>query len=172
MLKLLGAALVVGGPAWAGLALAAGLRRRPRELRQLQTALHVLQTEIDWGATPLPAALARAGAACPGPAGRLFASAAAELAAGDGRGAGEAWAAAVDRAYPELALTPADRDILTALGACLGASHREDQMRHLHLCLDRLALAEREAREQAERGARLWQHLGVLGGLLLAVLAL
>lgn len=172
MLKLLGAALLVGGPSWLGLALAADLRRRPRELQQIQTALHVLRTEIDWGATPLPQALARASECCGKPVGRLFMSAARGLSAGDGRAAGEVWGAAVARVYPELALAPVDREILMALGACLGASHREDQLRHLGLCLERLSLAEKEARERAEINARLWQHLGVLGGLILALLAL
>lgn len=172
MLKLLGVALVVGAPSWVGLRMATDLRRRPRELQQLQTALNVLRTEIDWGATPLPQALARASGCCDGPVGRLFAAAARDLAAGSGRPAGEVWGAVVARAYPDLALTPADREILSALGTCLGTSHREDQLRHLGLCLERLSLAEREARERAETNARLWQHLGVLGGLLLALLAL
>lgn len=172
MLKLLGAAMAVAGPSWMGLALAANLRRRPRELQQLQTALHVLRTEVDWGATPLPHALARAGECCRGPVGRLFFTAARGLATGDGRAAREIWAAAVVEVYPDLALVPADREILTALGACLGASHREDQIRHLNLCLERLAMAECEARQRAESGARLWLHMGVLSGLLLALLAL
>lgn len=164
--------LVVGGAATAGWTAAARLRRRPRELRQIQTGLHVLRTEIDWGAVPLPAALARAGGCLEGPTARIFAEAAAHLAGGEGLAAGEAWERALAAAGPETALTPGDVEILRALAVSLGTSHREDQVRHLEVCLGRLAEAEQRARERADADARLYQQLGVLGGLLLALLAL
>ncbi len=171
-LKLLAVVLVVGGAAAAGQAAAARLRRRPRELRQLQTALHVLRTEVDWGMTLLPEALARAGRCVAGPAAELFAATARVLTVGDGRGAARAWQQAVEEIGPATSLAPEDREALLALGACLGASHREDQLRHLDLCLERLARAEVEARERAATEARLYQQLGLLGGLLVALLAL
>lgn len=166
------ALLVVGGAATAGWTAAARLRRRPRELRQIQTGLHVLRTEIDWGAVPLPAALARAGGCLAGVPGRLFSEAAAHLAGGEGLAAGEAWERAIAACGADTALTPGDLEILRALAVRLGTSHREDQVRHLEVCLDRLAQAEQQARERAEGDARLYQQLGVLGGLLLALLAL
>lgn len=172
LLKLAAAALVVGGAAAAGRLAAARLRRRPQELRQLQTALHVLRTEIDWGALPLRGALARAGRCVAGPASDLFAAAARALAAGDGGGADLAWRRAVEEVGPASALASPDREILLALGACLGASHREDQLRHLDVCLERLARAEDEARERAAGEARLYEQLGLLLGLLAALVAL
>lgn len=170
LLKLVGAALVVGGAAGAGQAAAARLRRRVRELQQARTALQVLRTEISWGLTLLPDALARAGRCVGGPVGDLCARAAGLMRSGEGAAA--AWERAVAAAAPAAALAPGDREALVALAPCLGASHREDQLRHLDLCLERLAQAEAEARERAAADARMYQQLGLLAGLLLALLAL
>lgn len=73
---------------------------------------------------------------------------------------------------PRSALTGADLEALRALAPCLGASHRDDQLRHLDLLCRRLAAAEAEARQAEARNARLLQTLGWLTGCLLAILAL
>lgn len=170
-LKVFASSLVVAGMASIGFTVARSLRRRPAELQALQTALRMLETEVDYGATPLPRALERVSRSVPGTAGRLFALAAAHLAQSRGEGAGEAWARALMGVYPETCWRRSDLDILMALGPYLGASHREDQLRHLRLALERLAAAERDACRDALQQARLAQYLGVLGGLLLALLA-
>lgn len=172
LLHWVAAGLVVGGTTCLGQILASGLRRRPDELQALQTSLRVLETEIDYGATPLPEALDRVARCSRGPARELFAAAAAMLGRGDGRGAGTAWAAALCRVEPGTAWSARDVEILLALGTCLGNSYREDQLRHLRLCQERLAAAEAEARDTAGRSARLAQYLGVLSGLALVLLVL
>lgn len=169
--KLVASALVVGGTASIGFLTAGALRRRPVELRALQTALQILATEVGYGATPLPRALARVSHAVGGPAGRLCAVAAEELRSGGGGGAHEAWLRALESVFPESAWRRSDLEVLAALAPCLGASHREDQLRHLRLCQERLAAAEEEAWREARERARLAEYLGVLGGLLLVLLA-
>ncbi len=169
--KLMASALVVSGTASIGLLTADALRRRPVELRGLQTALQILETEVSYGATPLPRALERVSRAVAGLAGQLCAAAAEELRTGQGSGAHEAWTRALDRVYPVSAWRRSDLEILAALGPCLGASHREDQLRHLRLCRERLAAAEEEAWRDARERARMAEYLGVLGGLLLVLLA-
>lgn len=172
MLRFMGGGLVVGSFTWLGVSMARELRRRPEELRQLQTALQVLRTEIDWGAVPLPEALDRAAASACGAIRDMLTLAGRELAGGSGRGAGDAWRLAVDRIYPRTAITREDRQILIALATCLGVSHRDDQLRHLSVCIERLRGAEAEAHVRAEKNARLYQHMGLLGGLLLTLLAI
>lgn len=171
MLRALAAALVVGGAAYVGHVLARDLRRRPEELQALQTALRVLVTEIDYGAVPLPEALERAAACVRAPADKLFARAAAALRRGDGAGAGAAWLEALQTTDPHTAWTRGDLEILSSLAPVLGVSHREDQLRHLQLCLERLSAAEAEAGAAAGRGVRLVRYLSVLAGLALALLA-
>ncbi|HEX6988332.1 MAG TPA: stage III sporulation protein AB [Bacillota bacterium] len=166
----LGGAVLILGAGWAlGAAIARHHRNRPRDLAALRTALQVLVTEIDVGLTPLPEALARAGAAVGPPASRLFEEARRALTAGRGITGGEAWRQAVAAAGSHLALTAEDRDILAGLGACLGRSDRQDQRRHLRLAAARLDAAEREAREGWQDRSRVAVYLGALGAALVAV---
>lgn len=161
---------MIVGAGWAlGWLAAQRHRRRPQELAALRTALQVLLTEIDVGLTPLPEALARAGAAVGPPVASLFDAARRALAAGRGMTGSEAWSLALTEAAPELVLTAEDWDILAGLGACLGRSDRQDQRRHLRLAAARLDAAERQAREGWEDRSRVAVYLGTLGAALLAV---
>jgi stage III sporulation protein AB len=170
LLKLVGALVTLGAPAWAGFQLAARCRRRPAELRALQTGLAVLLTEVEYGATPLPAALRSAGRSAGPIVGPLLAGAADRLEAGGGITAGEALAAAIAGEGAQTCLTPADLEALAALTGVLGASGRQDQVRHLRLALERLAGAEAEASAARLRYERMYQYIGVLAGLALVLI--
>lgn len=164
-----GCLLVLASGTGLGACVASRLGRRPRELAALRVALQVLLTEIDYGLTPLPAALRRAAAAVSGPVAGLMRIWADVLARGEGVLPAEALRAALTRS--DLALGPADVDVLQGLAAALGASGRQDQVRHLGLALRRLEVTEAEAREAAAKGQRLAWWLGVLGSLAVVLLA-
>ncbi len=167
-----GACCVVGGSTGWGLLVARQIRRRPAELGRLAAALEALRTEVEYGRTPLPAALRRSAAGDRGPAGALFCAAAAQLEAGGGASASEAWEAGLGAAQDRSAWSASDVEGLRRLGHALGASDAQDQVRHLRLAVSRLRAAEGEASAVAERQARMWSYLGVLAGVavVLAVL--
>lgn len=167
--ELAGCLLVVASGAGLGATAALRYGRRPRELAALRVALQVLLTEIDYGLTPLPQALRRAAAAVADPVAELLRRWAAVLDRRQGVLPAEALRAAL--AAADLALHPADLEVLAGLAAALGASGRRDQVRHLTLALRRLEAAEAEARREAERGQRLAWWLGVLGSLAVVLLA-
>lgn len=168
-LKALGAGLVLASGLGMGLALAERYARRPAELAALRVALQVLVTEIDYGLTPLPAALRRAGLAAGGPVGQAIAEAGRRLAERRALTAREALEGAL--AAADLALSREDQGVLLALAAVLGASGRQDQLRHLNLALRRLELAEEEARRDGERRRRLAWSLSVLGALAVVLIS-
>lgn len=167
--KLAGAVMVVAAGALIGQQVAAPLVRRPRELRELQAGLALLETEVAYGAAALPAALARA-ATAGGLAGRVFGGAARAAAAGELPAT--ALARALAAAWEAAALTDADGEALSALAAVLGASDRHDQLRHLRLCRERLAAAEAAAEAERRRGERLYRTTGLLAGAAAAILAM
>jgi stage III sporulation protein AB len=169
-ITLLAGGCIVAGCAGMGAVLAASLRRRPEELGRLAAAMDQLRTEIGYLATPLPDALAHVAGTVAGPARELFAGAAAGLRRGEGLTAAEAWAAAVAAADAQSAWAAPDRQALLDLGAALGASGRQDQLQHLARCRDRLLALQAEARREADRSARVWLYLGVLGGLGLLIM--
>lgn len=171
-LSALGSLLVLGGFGAGGFLIARGISRRPGELAALQSALHVLLTEIDFGLTPLGEAMEQAARVSDGPVSQLFSTAAAHLARGRGETPGEAWRRALDEVRGALAITPDDGEVLAALGPCLGSTDRHHQRRHIELCITRLAIAEEDARTQARQGVRLYRSLGIIiGGLLVALLS-
>jgi stage III sporulation protein AB len=169
--ELAGAALIVTSTSFVGWQVGDGYARRPRQLRELQTGLAVLQTEVEYGATPLPEALAGAARAAGDPVGALFASTARRLAAGGGITPGEAMRAAIaDAAGGSTALKADDLEVLLALAGVLGASGRADQVRHLQLARRRLEGEEARAQEDRQRYERTARYLGVLGGAALALI--
>ncbi len=169
VLKLVGAAIVVGAGALIGHQAAAPLVRRPKELRQLQAGLALLETEIAYGAVPLPHALTRAGSAG-GLAARLFGAAA--RAAGGGELPATALTRTLQVCWDATALAPGDGEALGELAAVLGASDRSDQIRHLKLCRERLSAAEAAAEAERARSERMYRTTGLLAGAAAAILSL
>lgn len=171
-MRLAGALLLVGAGSAMGYAVSERYRQRPRELQQLQRALELLITEISYAVTPLPRALARAGAGATSPVRDVFAGAAERLASQGPAGADEAWTAALEDNSSALAMSPRDLEVARDLAAVLPLASAREQVRHLELLCRRLAQHEAAARADELRYARLAQQLGVLGALAIAIVLL
>ncbi|ADU51296.1 stage III sporulation protein AB [Thermaerobacter marianensis DSM 12885] len=163
--------VVTACSAW-GWQRATELGRRPGDLRILRTALQALESEIAFGAVPLPEAFARIAGFYPDPAATLFRTAAARLAPPRSLGAAAAWDEAVAAAVRTGGLTPDDRAILRAVGPYLGATDRDDQVRHLRLAMARLEAAEAVARDLDQRWGRIYRYGGLLAGAFIGLLLL
>jgi len=161
---------VVGATTWIGWQVAGSYSRRLRDLRALQSALAVLQTEIEFCAAPLPDALTAAGQAVGGVIGELLARTAGNLIAGGGITPGEALIDAVGEFSGTTSLKQSDWEILLALAPVLGASDRGDQVRHLRLAAQRLEAAEAQASEERQRYEKLARYAGVLTGFALVLI--
>lgn len=168
----MGSLLVILATGGSGLLVASNYRRRPRELAALRSGLQLLETEIVYGATPLPQALHQVATGLEGTAAALYDEAAAGLAGGQGITASEGWGRALQRVYPASALLAEDLEALRLLGLSLGGSDRQDQVKHLALCRERLGHLEGQARERAQRYAQVWSYAGVLTGLLIVLVLL
>ena len=171
MLKLLGSVIIVSTCGMAGLLKARNYTRRPKELRYLQSALQILETEIAYAASPLVKAFHSVAACCEKNVAGLFRSASYELLRMSGQTAGEAWDKALAVFYPQTALTQSDLSILRNFGSTLGISDREDQIKHLRLTQEQLKAEIEKAEEEAGRNAKIWNYFGFFGGIV-AVLIL
>lgn len=172
MLKLVGSAVVVMCCGIAGMLVAGNYARRPADLRAGLSALQMLETEISYGATPLPEALAEVAQRCDRRVAALFSRAGRELTAGQGITAREAWDTALDQFYPHSGLNPADLAVLQGLGHSLGISDREDQLKHLHLTREHLKQEYEKAEKAAARNVKLWNYLGFLAGITVCLIFL
>lgn len=179
--QLIGGGLVMGTATFVGWSLASRLSGRPQQLRSLQTAVAILQSEIEWGQTPLPTALRSAAAAAGGRvadllcvAASLMEGAPAALAVtdpesesvveGQAHSPKEALRQAIIHHGPRTSLTTEDLAVLAALAPVLGTTGRHDQIRHLALARERLTGAEAQARANLERYERLARWGPVLVG--------
>lgn len=168
--KMLGSLLILGSTTYVGWQVALGYARRPRQLRDLQTALAILQTEIEYGATPLPQALGAAARAADGMVGRIFSQTAQRLSEGRGLTPGDALRRSLAETAEETALQREDLEVLLALAPVLGGSGRSDQIRHLTLARERLSREEIRSREERDRYERVARSVGVLAGAALVLI--
>ena len=169
-MKVLGALLVFLACGSLGVMLAFNLTRRQEVLRELQTALQLLETEIAYTATPLPEALPRVAAKTRSPTRLLFAAAHHTLLNTFGAMASEAWSDGVKALARAAPLEEEDLAVLTDFGQGLGQGDRADQVKKLELARAQLRKLEEMAAENRVRQARVWQALGFLSGLTIILL--
>ncbi|WP_066637601.1 stage III sporulation protein SpoIIIAB [Desulfolucanica intricata] len=170
MLKIFGSVLIVLACGLSGLAIAKNYIRRPHELRCLQSALQMLETEISYAASPLAEAMEIIAARCDKHVAMLFLRAKDELSSMSGYTAKEAWDKSLDAFYPQTALNQTDLSILRSLGGTLGISDREDQIKHLRLSRAQLKAEMDKADELARRNVKLWNYLGFSGGIVIVLI--
>lgn len=169
MLKLAGAILLIVACGLLGNEFARGYAQRPRLLRSLQTALQLLETEINYGATPLPDALKMVATAGDSQIAPFFLTVRKFLLAPGGKGLGEAWEKGLKELKYYTVLNTRDLEPLAFLGAILGGSDREDQVKHLQLTREQLKQAEIRERETSSKNERMWRYLGFLFGAMLVL---
>jgi stage III sporulation protein AB len=169
-MKLVGILLIIISTTLWGFNQARTYTLRPRQLQQLKTGLQLLQTEVSYGVTPLPRAFARLAAKLEEPIADFFSQARQGLNAG--LTAKQAWKKAVVEVNPQTALQDKDRQVLLELGYNLGQSNSEGQVRHLKLARNNLDNLHQEAIDERDKKVKMWRYLGVLGGLLIAILLL
>lgn len=172
MIRLAGAVLVLLAGTLIGFLQASRYAARPRQIRQLVHALQRLETEIAYGQTPLPMALPRLADVVPPPVSGLFADMAARLAAREGATTREIWESAISRGWGRTAMKAPEREALGRLGSALGASGREDQLKHVRLAMLQLQTEEAAAREEQQRYEKMSRSLGVLGAALVVIVLL
>jgi stage III sporulation protein AB len=69
-------------------------------------------------------------------------------------------------------MKPPERDALARLGATLGGSGREDQLKHVRLAALQLQAEEAAARDEQQRYEKMCRSLGVLGAALVVIVLL
>lgn len=165
MFKLIASVFIVFSAGAAGVVVANSFALRPEQLKQVRSALGMLETEISYALTPLPEALERVGRRIGGWAGDFFAAVSTYLKDDQGPATGEAWKMALGGLRDEVCLNESDLDILGNFGYCLGVSDREDQIKNLKLVQEQLRNQEYNAEKLREANQRMWRTMGFLGGL-------
>ncbi|CAH1210235.1 Stage III sporulation protein AB [Paenibacillus plantiphilus] len=170
MVKLVGAMLILFAGTMIGFQQAARFAARPRQIRHMIQALQRLETEIGYGYTPLPEALARSAAHLPEPISSLLRGTKERLDEADGFTFRECWERSVTEHWPGTAMKGAEQAAYIRLGSALGISDRDDQIKHLKLAMGQLKTEEDAARDDQARYEKMWKSLGVLIAALVVIL--
>jgi stage III sporulation protein AB len=170
MLKLLGAMLILLSATLFGFSKAQQYARRPKHIADMVRALQRLETEIVYGATPLPDALFAVSGSCPPPVRQIFRYAAEELGRAGGRSVQNIWRQSVVVHWKQTAMKASEQEMVDQLGYTLGLSDRADQVKHLRLAVQQLHGEIETAQEERKRFESMWRSLGLLIGALIVIL--
>lgn len=170
MLKIFGACLVLTATSWIGFEIARSYRERPKQIRQLRSALSMLETEISYGVRPLAVACQDIAKRTSDPISRLFVDCVKNLNELDGVSTYECFRRAIEREWKNTAMKSPEKGILLDFSATLGASDREDQLQHLEMAKKNLEFEERKSQDEQIRYEKMFKTMGVLAGALIVLL--
>ncbi|MFZ5353565.1 MAG: stage III sporulation protein SpoIIIAB [Bacillota bacterium] len=169
-IKLLGGILIIAASGLFGIALSNKYSCRPKDIRKLRTYLQMLETEIVYGATPLPYAFDSLAAKADREWVCFFSTISRNLIEGRYYNVKTAWEDAVDNELSEVYLNKEDRELMQSFGNILGSSDTEDQQKHFKLFYRQLEQQEQLADEDRKKNEKMYKSLGFLLGLVIFII--
>lgn len=167
-----GALLAAVSAARMGIALGSELRRRVLLLQDFYKGILMVHQEMDYMKTPLEEALQRAGTVLGDPLSSFFRETGVRLEKLPGTPFFSVWEEMEDWYLSECELKEEDRALIMQWGMQLGNLEPGGNGGVLKVYRDRLEKAIAEAEEEHRSKARLYERLGVLGGIFLVILFL
>ena len=146
------------------------LDNRVIHLRELITALKVLESEMKYRLDPLPELLIRLGSARESLVNEFFETAGRLLNQRTGRDLSLCWEEAVETVYRESALCKEDRQILIDLGTGLGKTDLVSQEGLFRRTFSILEAQSAKAEEEKKTKGKMYQSLGTAVGILIVIL--
>lgn len=143
---------------------------RLENLIYLEQCIKILETEIVYGATPLPEALSNVFKKGNSKVSYIFEEIKNDLILNKREGVYHSFSSVEDKLYDNLHLIKEDVEIFLALGRVLGTSDRTDQQKNFVLILNQIAAQILEAKIQRNKNVKLYRSLGVITGIGIIIL--
>lgn len=169
MMKIIGAIIIIFATTWTGFEASRHLSERPRQLRQLKSALQSLEAEIMYGHTPLHEAARRLSSQLAKPLSLFFATFSNKLTNSETT-VKDAWEQSLKEVWRMTALKQGEFEIMKQFGETLGKHDRVSQQKQIILTLTHLEREEADAYEKQAKYEKMVKSLGFLSGLLLIIL--
>lgn len=169
MLKLLGAILVITSSAGIGLYLSSMTRGRLSDLKEFKKNIVILRGDIRYGSTPLPEAIETVGYRCNDNFKPFFEGINEDLRKQDGSSFCQMWDKATKEYMGQTYLNQKDKANISKLGDNLGYLDKEMQVKTIDLFLEQMELEITEATDTIKDKTRLYNMLGVLGGIFVTI---
>ncbi|MFE8702518.1 stage III sporulation protein SpoIIIAB [Cytobacillus sp. FJAT-54145] len=169
MMKIIGAIFIIVATTWTGFEASRHLNERPRQLRQLKSALQSLEAEIMYGHTPLHEASRRLAEQLSKPLSWFFESFSKKLTNSETT-VKDAWEESLVEMWKFTAFKQGEFEIMKQFGETLGRHDRLSQQKQIRLTLTHLEREEADAYEKQAKYEKMVKSLGFLSGLLLIIL--
>ncbi len=169
MVKLIGAIFIIVATTVIGFEASRHLSERPRQLRDLKSALQSLEAEIMYSHTPLHEAARRLAAQLSKPLSTFFDGFAGKLIDTETT-VKQAWETSLREVWKSTALKKGEFEIMKQFGETLGRHDRFSQQKHIMLTLSHLEREEANAIQAQLKYEKMVKSLGFLSGLLLVIL--
>jgi len=168
-MRWLGAAAVICGAAALGFYYASQEAQRAQDLLELKKALLILSSEIEYMRTPLPAASLNIGKRSERWVGPLFTRFGEYLAQSEGETAYQVWIRVIAEIKGQAHLAEEDWKVVEGFGKTLGYLDKQMQQNAIRYTVDYIDEKATSLQAQADKNKKMYRSLGVIGGLLLAV---
>ncbi|MFC0613173.1 stage III sporulation protein SpoIIIAB [Scopulibacillus daqui] len=173
MIKIIGACMIIASTTGAGMFISRQFSERPKQLRQLRSALQSLEAEIMYGLTPVKEAASRLSGQLPKPLSLFFEKLAVKLSEEEEAVTLQsAWKESLEAFWQQTALQKNEKEIMYQFGATLGKHDSENERKQIRLALAHLEREENEARNAQSKYEKMAKSLGLLAGLLIVLLLL
>lgn len=169
MIKIVGAIIILASTSWGGMEFSKVLSERPKQLRQLKSALQSLEAEIMYAHTPLHEASRRLAEQLSHPLSTFFSMFSNKL-MNEETTVRDAWTKSLEEIWGSTAMKKPELEIMKQFGETLGRHDRISQQKQILLTLSHLEREEAEARNMQTKYEKMIKSLGVLSGLLIVIL--
>lgn len=169
-LKIIGGIIVIFSSGLMGIAIASKYAFRPLELRKTRILFQMLETEVIYGATPLPAAFKNISNKSDELWSKFFLTVSQKLISGSYYTLTDAWNKSLDEIMAETHLNKMDVELFKNFGTVLGCSDRADQQKHFKLLYAQMQQHEEIAEQERKKNERMYRSLGFLFGIFIFII--
>ena len=166
---IIGALALIGSCAALGFYYAALEGYRVKDLQEIKKALMILSSEIEHMRAPLPIACANIAKRTKEPISALFANFSSLLTQNQGETAYQLWVQALEIQKPRTFLVAEDWDVVESFGKTLGYLDKQMQQSAIAATVEYIDEKTTSLQAQSDKNKRMYRSLGIIGGLLLAV---
>lgn len=170
MLKILGAFVIIGATTVMGFLYARVFSTRVKQLRDMQYALNMLESEIIYTATPLIHAMRHISEKSNDSVKLLFERISELLREKKAEGVHEAFNQAMKEFKKDLYFEKEEVEVMASFMHSLGSSDIEGQKKNFNITIKKLESFEKKAEETKSKNEKLYKYLGVCAGVLIVMI--
>ncbi|HSH35746.1 stage III sporulation protein SpoIIIAB [Schnuerera sp.] len=172
LIKAMGGLLIILSTTLIGFYYGNRFSNRYYNLIYLEQCFKILETEIVYGAVPLPEALTNVYNKGNKKVSFIFEEVKRHLLENKKGDIFHSFSNVVNLLKDRLSFKDRDIEIFLSLGRVLGSSDRQDQEKNFKFILNQIAVLQREAKLEKDKNEKMYKNLGILTGIAIVIILL